>query len=225
MELDGTASPGRPYGPAFSTPYSERITAARSSHNSAALNDQPTHGIQKTTTSEALKAYLFASPKQSSHPSPSASPFGANGLASSGMSSVHAPKTVGRTSSGLRQEVTPTKTPTKTPASNFNRSTSNTPSRVYGHPSDSNDFISTFSQSTAPPIPAPNYGAPSENSSGDLKNMEDSLRRMLNLVSVGSSGASGQILDHAPTTAVPVPNYAGEGAPPLNGMHNGVMRS
>lgn len=55
MELDGESA-GSPYGPAFSTPYSERISAARSSR----FYDQSAQGGQSTMNSEALKAFLFS---------------------------------------------------------------------------------------------------------------------------------------------------------------------
>jgi hypothetical protein len=252
MELEGSASPGVPYGPAFSTPYAERITAARASLAFSASKE----GAQKTSSSEALKAYLFAGPQQSS-PTPSSS----SGLSSSRTStasaeprntpplfggsrgngtspfskvnnypasqefktpSTHGPKTSGRPSSGLRQEVTPTKTPTKTPDRNANYATS-TPSRIYARPSDANDFISTFTRSAVSPIPASPYGASPVNKPGDLKDMEDSLRKMLKLESAGSSGASGPGIGSVPAAAVS-PNYV-DGRGPLNGMHNGVVGS
>ncbi len=61
MELDGTNSPGKPYGPAFSTPYHERISAARSSATSSqSPSPKPPGQQQYTDRSEALKAYLFS---------------------------------------------------------------------------------------------------------------------------------------------------------------------
>lgn len=63
MELDSEGS-GTSYGPAFSTPYSERINAARTARS----NEPSNPGAQQTMTSEALKAYLF-----SGHQSPSPS--------------------------------------------------------------------------------------------------------------------------------------------------------
>ncbi|KAI0480805.1 hypothetical protein GGR56DRAFT_290854 [Xylariaceae sp. FL0804] len=55
-ELDG--NPGQPFGPAFSTPYQERMRAARSSQNSAqATPTAPRDG--GLDSSEALKRYLF----------------------------------------------------------------------------------------------------------------------------------------------------------------------
>jgi hypothetical protein len=224
MELDGNASPGIQYGPAFSTPYSERINAARTSQVSPASSDQLTQGASKTPTSEALKAYLFATSQQSSSSPPSTSQFGVNGLASHGTSSAHTPTVSGR-SSALRQEVTPTRTPTKTPDHNVSYATSTTPSRIHGRHSNTNDFISTFTRKAASPSPASPHGAPSGNRSGDLKDMEESLRKMLKLDSAGGSGVSGLGNDDVPASVVPVPSYIGGRAPPLNGMHNGVMGS
>ncbi|KAI1495681.1 hypothetical protein F5X99DRAFT_114209 [Biscogniauxia marginata] len=55
-ELDGT--PGQPLGPAFSTPYQERIKAARSNQSSAPAT--PSVARDHTlNSSEALKRYLF----------------------------------------------------------------------------------------------------------------------------------------------------------------------
>lgn len=63
MELDGTNSPGKPIGPAFSTPYHERINAARSS---AALQPSTPSPLQEQqrSKSEALKAFLFSTQNQ-----------------------------------------------------------------------------------------------------------------------------------------------------------------
>jgi hypothetical protein len=59
MELDGPNSPGTPFGPAFSTPYSERINAARAGKNSTMSPDQ-INTQQPMDRTEALKAYLFS---------------------------------------------------------------------------------------------------------------------------------------------------------------------
>jgi hypothetical protein len=59
MELDGPNSPGTPFGPAFSTPYSERINAARAGKNSTMSPDQ-INTQQSMDRTEALKAYLFS---------------------------------------------------------------------------------------------------------------------------------------------------------------------
>lgn len=59
-ELDGT--PGRPMGPAFSTPYQERIRAARSNsaRSPAELSaDQPRNNTEPDDPTEALKKFLF----------------------------------------------------------------------------------------------------------------------------------------------------------------------
>ncbi|KAK2594449.1 hypothetical protein QQS21_007853 [Conoideocrella luteorostrata] len=61
-ELDGT--PGRPMGPAFSTPYQERIKAARSGTSSTSPGSrQNDHGSVKTPEAgdptDALKKFLF----------------------------------------------------------------------------------------------------------------------------------------------------------------------
>jgi hypothetical protein len=260
MELDGPASPGTPYGSAFSTPYSERIKAARSSHAPPLSNEKSTRDAKQTATSEALKAYLFSDQQLLSPVRPSATPSGTNGLVSSNTSSTstehrssslpfsgprgvaasprpqinnypftqdlktstHGPRSSGR-SSGLRQEVTPTSTPTKTPDRHLNYGTSPTPSRMYGHSSDTSDFIGTFTRNATSPIPVSSYGVSSGTRSADLKGMEDSLRKILKLESAGSSGASVPGIGSVPVAAVSVSDYVGGGAPPMNSLHNGVM--
>ncbi|KAL4725596.1 hypothetical protein ACLX1H_007745 [Fusarium chlamydosporum] len=60
-ELDGT--PGRPMGPAFSTPYSERIRAARSNsaRSPADLSvQQPRTNLEPEDPTAALKKFLFS---------------------------------------------------------------------------------------------------------------------------------------------------------------------
>jgi hypothetical protein len=239
MELDGSPSPGSPYGPAFSTPYSERINAARSSEPHQTSSDPSIKAGQQTPSSEALKAYLFAAPKQSS-PASSANPFGGSNVASSAppagptehrnaypsagprgvptsslpqANNYPATKPSGRPSSGLRQEVTPTKTPTKTPDRNANNYASTTPSRTYQQRATASNFASIYGQGQSSPLPPPPYSAASGNNSGDLKGMEDNLRKMLKLDSTGGPGASGQNIDRVPATAVPIPSYVGSRAP------------
>ncbi|KAI1375745.1 hypothetical protein F4677DRAFT_99782 [Hypoxylon crocopeplum] len=57
-ELDG--NPSQPIGPAFSTPYQERMRAVRSARNSAQATPTPTVlRSQDPNSSEALKRYLF----------------------------------------------------------------------------------------------------------------------------------------------------------------------
>ncbi|KAI1638814.1 hypothetical protein F4809DRAFT_217565 [Biscogniauxia mediterranea] len=84
-ELDGT--PGQPLGPAFSTPYQERIKAARSNQGSAPTTPSAARD-HHLNSSEALKRYLFSgqlsaatqkpvqprSPYQAQQPSPQQSP-------------------------------------------------------------------------------------------------------------------------------------------------------
>lgn len=226
MELDGPASPGAPYGPAFSTPYSERISAARPSNPSP---QAPSQNAQRTAKSEALKAYLF-SDSQTSTASPSlAHQYKANEIAASvpavyrnsaavprsqtnNYSFSQDQKASGR-SSGLRQEVTPTRTPTKPHDLSTNYSPSPTPSRIY-RPSGTSDLIGRFPQlSASPSLNSSNGVSPSENRSSDLKGMEDSLRKMLKLDSAGTSGTSAT--GDLPAASISVPNYIG-GRPPPN---------
>ncbi|KFY41117.1 hypothetical protein V494_03222 [Pseudogymnoascus sp. VKM F-4513 (FW-928)] len=219
MELDGT--PGKPYGPAFSTPYSERINAARSTPSlvnspSASATEQ-----QKTTDrSEALKSFLFSGQKQ-------AQPAQANGRAPEPPyggqqsptpnrtavqpSSPSGPRTnsysspqqqrhngfpymndmpgygsVGRNtprSSGLRQEVTPTKTP---PERMDGSVFQNSPSYNSKENSASRRNVagSNLAFNQAPPpnaVASPPVPTPSNINNTDIRTMEDSLRRMLKL--------------------------------------------
>ena len=83
-ELDGT--PGRPMGPAFSTPYQERIKAARSSSSrpQSQPGRQDTAGPQQPSDdpTEALKKFLFGGnkPQESTH---TAAPSSATGTQAS----------------------------------------------------------------------------------------------------------------------------------------------
>lgn len=69
MELDGT--PGRPMGPAFSTPYHDRIRAARSNENQGGRSPTAVHQHgAPVARSEALKKFLAlgsASPSELSY--------------------------------------------------------------------------------------------------------------------------------------------------------------
>ncbi|KAI5859334.1 hypothetical protein GGS23DRAFT_322507 [Durotheca rogersii] len=55
-ELDG--NPGRPVGPAFSTPFQERLRAARSNQNSTQTTPVAPPVLRSDPSSEALKRYL-----------------------------------------------------------------------------------------------------------------------------------------------------------------------
>jgi Proline-rich nuclear receptor coactivator motif len=251
MELDGESDAGTPYGPAFSTPYSERIHAARASIESAQSVEQPFRDSQQSLDrSEALKAYLF-----SGHPLPSSDEFKtsgaspppaqispsrthqhttthASGLRSAGLPtrphynnySQESSNQVPRLpgrSSGLRREVTPMKTPTRTPERNDPYSQ---PPRLFPNTSTpaANDFIGTMAPHALSPGQISATGQPSESKTDDLQGMEDSLRRILKLDSARSSGVVGGSL---PAASSSVPSYVGGRPPPMNGMHNGVMGS
>lgn len=225
MELDGNNSPGKPYGPAFSTPYTERINAARAG-SSPSQSPQPTSGQQQTTDrSEALKAYLFSGqvmPAQSGADSPNflgASPSMVSvpsGSSRNKSGSIGGPRNTGvqsrppqngysfingsgpsqdsprgnSRSSGLRQEVTPTKTPNRTP---------DQLARVYANPSTPSRASKTDPNSTSRDTgstidgnrPAPSFPIQTPDASGgaataDLKGMEESLRRILKLEPLGN---------------------------------------
>ena len=242
IELDGEGSNASPIGPAFSTPYAERINAARP-------RQKPSLEAQSALDkSEALKAYLFsgqqppfssASPinpfsTTSSPPSERKSPAAAQ----NSVATLHSSKSDGyaqrshqhsfafshdskptnyapRTSgrnSGLRQEVTPTRTPTKTLDRDTGYSTSPKPSRRNGS-ANSSDSSSLIGNNTSQTSP---QGVASGDRSADIKGMEDSLRKILKLDPTGSSGAG---------AAVSSPNHGGGSAPPMNGMQDGVMGS
>lgn len=224
MELDGT--PGKPYGPAFSTPYSERINAARSTPSlvnspSASASEQ-----QKTTDrSEALKSFLFSGQKQAQangrapepafpgqqSPTPNraaiqpTSPSGPrNNSYSSPQQQRHngfpymndgsgygsATRNTPR-SSGLRQEVTPTKTPPERPDGSMFQ---NSPSYNFKENSASRRHIpgSNLAFNQAPPnaVASPPVSTPSNINNSDIRTMEDSLRRILKLEPSGGSGVS-----------------------------------
>jgi len=203
MELDGDSSAGSPYGPSFSTPYSERIKAAKPK---SSLDQSPLNSRQ-TMTSEALKAYLFSghsmaspngSPSHSSkegltspdtHTSPGVN---RNVVASAGQKNTTATAraqhmSMGR-SSGLRQEVVQARTPTKTPDRHSNYTSSPTPNRRNGDP-----YYSTTTNNVGAPSPqlaTPSGSSLTENRSADLRGMEDTLRKILKLDS-GSSNIAG----------------------------------
>lgn len=230
MELDGT--PGKPYGPAFSTPYSERINAARSTPSlvnspSASASDQ-----QKTTDrSEALKSFLFSGQKQqqpayvngraaeppfpgqqsptsnravtqppspsgprtNSYSSPQQQRHNGYPYINDGPNFGSATRNTPRTS-GLRQEVTPTKTP---PERNDGSVFQNSPSYNFKENSARRQATgSNLNFNQAPPpaaaVASPSVPTPSHINNSDIRTMEDSLRRMLKLEPSTGSGVSDQ---------------------------------
>ncbi|KAH8600880.1 hypothetical protein B0O99DRAFT_736897 [Bisporella sp. PMI_857] len=238
MELDGDNNSGSMYGPAFSTPYAERINAARS----ASFAAQPPSGGQQTMTSEALKAVLFSSRPIPSTAGPlsNSGDYGLNSpLMPSSSTAQHHPIPSGgnrhyvapsRTpfisnngrSSGLRQEVTPTKTPTRTPDRNSNYAVSPTPARIYENPGTSDTLgvdgaAISFSPSS--------YSNSSGNSNVDLKGMEDSLRRILKLDSGSSGPPESKNISTIPAVSASVPNYVSGRRAPMTNVHSGVRGS
>ncbi|TAQ85646.1 hypothetical protein B7494_g6033 [Chlorociboria aeruginascens] len=230
MELDDPKSPGTShtaYGPAFSTPYSERIIAARSASYPSRSPHQPAQESQQALDrSEALKAYLFSGHSLPSPPTASGSPFSTaespspltptpsmycrnspTSLSGVSKNAVFSPlphqnsysvahdalfsngpsklSGTGR-SSGLRQEVTPTTTPDK----NNKYATSTTPSSIYSRkPSNSKDLYKGLDPHTSSPTRTPNNTS-SGTRSEDILGMEDSLRKILKLDSVGNVSSS-----------------------------------
>lgn len=241
MELDGDRNTGTPFGPAFSTPYSERINAARSVAQLDGPSDQsPQHTQSSLDRSEALKAYLFSGqplpapnsgpvfPPAKSYQAPFAAPTGprnagiSNRPQNNGYSPTPDPRMMngfrtGGRSSGLRQEVTPTKTPTRTPDRNHVYANSPTPSRLPPNAySNGNGYTNQFAPHTKAPIFAPN----AESSDSSIKGMEESLRRMLKLDPAGPSEST---VGQGPSASGANPNYVSGRAPQMNGRHNGIM--
>lgn len=253
MELDGVSEVGTPLGPAFSTPYSERIQAARSGTNSTRAPHRPSNPAQQSyDKAEALKAYLFSShisptspPVESIRPTQSASPLARNlgneyqqyptfdgprGPRAENFSyaSISDPRTVnsrlsGR-SSGLRQEVTPTKTPTKTPDHSDQYGNSSTPSRFPGNISNIHGVTGSSTNSTSS-IPNSSYNDSMGERSANIRGMEDTLRKILKLDSGSGSGSSMFGTGNLPAANESVPTYIGGGPSSVNGMNNGSMRS
>lgn len=245
MELDGDRTPGMPLGPAFSTPYSERINAARSAKQSSGFLEGISREPQSSSdSSEALKAYLFSNHSASlaTHPtSPQPQDASASQQPSaplSGPRSAGLPvqlyhnsyalgsdlKTSNRAekrSSGLRQEVTPSKTPTR--ILDRGQSYGNSPPSSVAAPGNSYSSSEFASQSTSPSpygASASSAGILPENSDSKIQGMEESLRRILKLGSVTNPGSN--IGQSAPSVATPY--YDGGRPPPASG-YNGVMGS
>jgi Proline-rich nuclear receptor coactivator motif len=265
MELDGTNGPGKPYGPAFSTPYNERINAARlSAPLSQSPLQKPQEQAKSTDRSEALKAYLFSTQNRSpvtrsndfveavgstvdrptsdstsrnatnafggqrgavpaSKPHPNSFPY-----LSDTSTSRHSPLG-GSRSSGLRQEFTSTTPPSQSQERAAGlHPTPPSPSRLPRQDSQpisrnsSGNFDSTNSTSFAS---ASQSGTPSGTRNTNFKEMEDSLRRILKLEPVADTGVQATGISRMPEATVSGSNYVGGRAPPMNGMHNGVMGS
>jgi hypothetical protein len=203
MELDGNNF-GKPYGPAFSTPYSERINAARSTSSLLSLAQTTPEQHKPTDRSEALKSLLFSRPNPpvTTHDSPFygvSPPTSASGNRNNATPSrqqynnfPYFNDTTGGNntmrgtprSSGLRQEVTPTKTPVPTPERmDPSFSFLQTPSRNIKENGTSsrrraNNFTSNISSSNVNASPS---ATPSSSQNADIRNMEESLRRILKL--------------------------------------------
>ncbi|CAG8959626.1 hypothetical protein HYFRA_00001529 [Hymenoscyphus fraxineus] len=204
MELD--ENPGTPFGPAFSTPYAERIKAARSNSEQRPRDDAQA----SLERSEALKAYLFSGhssstpaangnspkPKSSSSPNKSLSPPSLTHTKSAPSSHYNFAQEAraqnyngnAARSSGLRQQVTPSKTPSTTPNRNNYYAHSTNPSQIYGHgtPTNAGNFMANTT-SHASSSGSLSFGVSSANRGADLQGMEDSLRKILKLDSSRSS--------------------------------------
>lgn len=214
MDLDGSNSPGLPLGPAFSTPYNERIKAARK--NSSPSQPQNSSPGSSLSNSEALKAYLFSTePSTKGNLGPtlslntnSAMSYQGGHSPSSGPKSSGTPGWSPQTSykyrgdsrstgdvpksarSGLRQEVSPTKTPTRTPdrANSYgpSRNLSQTPGNIVSAANNGNSGTQAMNSSPAPQVSSSIFPG---NSNPDLRGMENDLRRMLKLESPAFPGS------------------------------------
>jgi hypothetical protein len=212
MELDGEREAGTPLGPAFSTPYSERINAARSTISGSVLQQPFTPKQKPLDKAEALKAYLFSG---HSYPSPAApnqsgsnesgtsatnsrslSTNAANGTENNGFlqrpqraypfhQETKSSNNIPRQigrSSGLRQEVTSNSTPNLVP--NHNNYYSGSPV-IHRNPGNIPSYQSHTNGALVPYLDS--QGSPNSVLSGgrnaDLKGMEDGLRKLLKISS------------------------------------------
>lgn len=196
FEMDSPVNSRTPYGPAFSTPYNERINAARSSgYPSIPLEHSSPVNTQSTDRSALLKDYLFNGNPPSAISTSAQSTqapqqdFYNRSLHRNPNASVHTPRNTSR-SSGLRQEVTPTRTPSELIDRNISSGGSPTPLRQYrqqNHPI--NQHISFHSQFTPTSTSASDVQStvPAQTQSANLNGLESHLRKILNLESNADS--------------------------------------
>jgi len=244
-ELDGEEEPETTFGPAFSTPYSERINAARSAKQSSQFPTTPSTSTQQSNTqnTDALKAYLFSDPLLLSPPGTASA---TNSTYQSQYTSQAGPKSAGlplrsqynnipfnsdsrpkptTRSSGLRQEVTPTKTPTRTPDHNNGYAQPSSSLRPSKGASEISDFDLIFGSFKKVPSTASPRDISSGSNGNDLQGATDALRKILRLDPLVDSNATDMGINNMPRTTSSVPNYVGGRPPPMNGMHNGVLGS
>jgi hypothetical protein len=203
MELDGPQSPGAPLGPAFSTPYAERINAAK--------NNRPHEDAQNALErSEALKAYLFSDHIASSSTNNTPTTLGPSPMTPNSIYSPNnqrAPNSASYSqqnnfsyaqdrrgtqhanpsrASGLRQEVTPTNIHSMTPDRNLHFVPSPIHHQIYGNVSNSNpsNFMSNSIAHATPSSPSLSYGVSSGNTTTEIQGIENSLRKILKLESL-----------------------------------------
>ena len=191
FEPDSPNTPDSVYGPAFSTPYSERINAARAA---TIPSKSPGKSIASDPLdrSELLKAYLFSGAQTQANTFPNdqsingqGRPLYHNSLGKDTQIPSHTPRVNGR-SSGLRQEVTPTKTPTRSSGHNTPLGAASSTSNVSGgaSPVTTRPFDQSRTHATRP-FPVAYDVSTGERTtvdrSADLRGMEDSLRRILKL--------------------------------------------
>ena len=158
-ELDG--APGQPLGPAFSTPYQDRIRAARSSSNSAQATPTPTPTAsqnQDLDPSEALKRFLFHG--QLSPTSQGTSPGEQRTPRQLSLQQSHSPRRFAAQQPSPPEQPIPERQ--SLPRGMFPASV------LKGYPAGA--LTRAVAETT-----------PSSNQRSDIINMEDSLRRMLKL--------------------------------------------
>ena len=202
FEMDSPSNARSPIGPAFSTPYSERMKAAR------AANDQHVAQAaigQPPSKAEDLKRYLFDGilPSQPSfgNPQQSLSPQQMVNIPhnqqdshrnSNGNLNRRSQPYVSQTPrnnrySGLRQEVTPTKTPNATPDRNIQISGSSYPSGQRWTPSRINYGVETgLPAYQGPLVPQSPDNMPNKHTR-EMSDLDNHLRSVLNLGPAKSS--------------------------------------
>ncbi|KAJ8064357.1 hypothetical protein OCU04_006701 [Sclerotinia nivalis] len=218
MELDGSNSSGLPLGPAFSTPYNERIKAARKTSSPLQPHHpSPSNSQSSLDKSEQLKAYLFSEgPSTNGNLGPALSLTTNSAMSyQGGQSSPVGPRSAGlpgrspqmnykfkgdsRSSgdipksarSGLRQEVSPTKTPTRTPDRANSYGPSQNLSQIYGNNFPTVNNLNSATQVTdSSPVPQVSSGTIPGTGNPDYRGMENDLRRILKLDSPGFAGSA-----------------------------------
>ncbi|KAK6610629.1 hypothetical protein H4I96_02227 [Botrytis cinerea] len=199
MEEDGSSSPGLPLGPAFSTPYNERIMKALKNSvgttqglpfsEGPSTNGNLGPALSLTTNSAMSSHGGHSSPTGPRNGGPPGrSPQANYKFRGESRSSGEIPKSA---RSGLRQEVSPAKTPTRTPERAHSYGPSQNLSQIYGNNfSAGNNLNNTTQVAHSSPVPQGSSGALPGTSNPDFRGMENDLRRILKLDSPGFAGSA-----------------------------------